>query len=387
MANVITGMIPELYEALFQHSRELQGFIPAVARNSNGESAAVGQTIRVPKGVAGAKASISPGQLPPNTGDSTVDYVDMTIQKAEAVPIRWNGEEQKAIGHAGQSYNAVLANQFFDAFRKLSNQIELDCANAVKAGASRAYGTAGTAPFGTASDLTDIANIRKILEDNGAPMGNLELVLNSSAMVNLRGKQSVLFKVNEAGSSDMLRNGMTDRLQGFALRQSGQIGLHTKGTGSAYELNDASSALGDVVIAADTGTGTILAGDIVTLVGDTNKYVVNSALSGGSFTIGNPGLRVDGIAENAVITVGNSYTGNYAFDKNAVQLITRAPALVSMGGKAADSAIDRMMVTDPFSGLMFEVSVYSEYRQVHLEIGLAWGVNVIQSEHIATLLG
>ena len=77
-------------------------------------------------------------------------------------------------------------------------------------------------------------------------------------MANLRGKQSVLFKVNEAGSSDMLREGLTDRVQNFALRYSGGIALHTKGTGASYVTSGATAA-GVRDIALITGTGTVLA--------------------------------------------------------------------------------------------------------------------------------
>jgi hypothetical protein len=43
--------------------------------------------------------------------------------------------------------------------------------------------------------------VRQILDDNGSPQTDLHLVMGSAAMANLRGKQSVLFKVNEAGTA------------------------------------------------------------------------------------------------------------------------------------------------------------------------------------------
>lgn len=388
MANILTGLIPTLYEALNTVSREMIGFIPAVRTDSNAERAAVGQTVRVPLGEAGALEDITAGQQPANTGDTTVGYADIVISKSRAAPIRWSGEEQRAIGTNG-TYNKVLADQFADGFRKLANAIELDLAIAAKVGASRAYGTAGTAPFGTAGDLSDFAGVLKILEDNGAPKSDLQLALGSAAIANLRGKQSVLFKVNEAGSSDMLRNGMTDRVQGFALRNSAGIVLHTKGSGAGYLINNGGGyAAGAATLAVDTGAGTILAGDVVTLNGDTNKYVVNTALAGGSLAIGKPGLR-QAVADDAALTVGNSYVPNVAFSRSAVVLAARAPAapLGVNGQTIGDSADDVMMLTDPVSGLTFEVRVYKQYRQLKFEIGLAWGVSVIKPEHVALLIG
>lgn len=381
MANTLTGLIPTLYQALNIVSREMIGFIPAVRTDSNAERAALNQTVRVPIGEAGALEDITPGVNPASSGDTTVQYADVTITKSKAAPVRWTGEEQRGINTAGM-YNAILADQFADAMRKLVNAVEVDLAAIAKASASRAYGTAGTTPLGTAGDLSDLAGIAQILDDNGAPLGERQLVCNSALIANLRGKQSVLFKVNEAGSSDMLRNGMTDRLQNMAVRYSGGITLHTKGTGTGYLLNDATSTAGDTSIALDTGSGTILAGDVVTFAGTSHKYVVNTALSGGVIVLGKPGLIV-AETDNDALTVGNNYTPSFAFTRNALVLAARAPA-VPEGG---DSADDSMVITDPVTGMTFEVRVYRQYRQVKYEVCLAWGVAGIKSEHVAMLLG
>lgn len=380
-ANVLTGIIPTLYEALNRVSREMVGMIPAVNSNSNAERAAKNQVVRVPIGESGALEDITPGQLPADTGNTTVGYADVTITKSKAAPIVWNGEEVLAVGSTG-TYNKVLADQFEDGMRKLVNAIEVDLCLAGALGASRAYGTSGTAPFGTASDLSDVAGVRRILEDNGAPLGDLQLALNSAAMFNLRGKQSVLFKVNEAGSSDMLRNGMTDRLQGFALRNSAGFRSHTAGTGAGYLVNGTGMVVGTVAITADTGSGTILVGDVVTGA-DGNKYVVTAALGAGTFSIAKPGVFGATLADNGALTVNATFTPNLAFARNAIVLAARAPALP----KGGDAAIDRMSIADPFSGLSFEVSVYPGYRQVKYEVAMAWGTAVIKPEHIALLLG
>jgi hypothetical protein len=52
-----------------------------------------------------------------------------------------------------------------------------------------------------------------------------------------------------------------------------------------------------------------------------------------------------------------------------------------------DSADDAMMVTDPRSGITFELRLYKGYRQVRYELGLAWGVGVAKEEHVGLLLG
>lgn len=387
MANTLTSLTPTIYEALEVVSRELVGFIPAVSRNSSAERAALNQSILVPIAPAVAAADNTPAVTAPNTGDQTIGNVSMTIDKSKHVPIRWNGEEQRGLINAG-SYGGLLMNQFVQGFRTLVNLIETDLFTTTYTNASRAYGTAGTAPFGTAADLSDIAQLRKILDDNGAPQTDLQFVAGSAAMANLRGKQSVLFKVNESGSEQLLREGILGRLEGFDIRNSGAIAQVTKGTGASY-VTSGSTAVGVSDIALVTGTGTVLAGDVVTFAADANnKYVVGTGVAApGTITLNDPGARVVIATANA-LTVGNSYTPNVGFSRSAVQLITRVPAMpVGPDGKAMDMADDVMTVIDPVTGLAFEIAVYRQFMQMVYHIRLAWGAKAIKDAHIATLMG
>jgi len=387
VANTLTSLTPTLYEALDVVSREMVGFIPAVSRNSSAERAALNQTILVPITPANTLADNTPAVSAPNTGDQTVGNVSMTISKSKHTPIRWNGEEQRGLLNAG-SYAGILKNQFVQGFRAIINQIEVDLAATAMQNSSRAYGTAGTAPFGTAGDLSDIAQVRKILDDNGAPQTDLQLVLGSAAMANLRGKQSVLFKVNEAGTDQLLRDGIIGRLEGFDLHNSAGVTAFTPGTGASY-VTSGSTAAGVTDIALVTGTGTVLAGDVVTFAADAvNKYVVGTGVAApGTITLNSPGAKVTIATANAM-TIGAAYTPNMAFSKSAIQLITRAPAMpIGPDGKPMDMADDVMQITDPVSGITFDVAVYRQFMQLVYHIRLAWGYQAIKDAHIATLMG
>ncbi len=389
MASTITGLIPTIYEALDEVSREMIGFIPAVARNVSGERAAVGQQILVPITQPQPAQNITPGVIPPDTGDQNVGNVPMVIQKSMMVPVRWNGEQQKGLKNAG-TYNTIVRDQFAQGFRTLANLVETDCFTAAYQGASRAYGTAGTTPFGTAGDLSDSAQVRKILDDNGCPQSDLHLVLGSAAVANLRGKQTILLKANEEGSNEFRRTGQISYvpLDGFMLHNSNSIKQITKGTGASY-VTSGDSPIGTSSIVLATGTGTVNAGDVVTFAADsTNKYVNNAAISApGTISIGAPGTIVDVPTGNAM-TIGNSYTPNVAFTRSAIQLITRAPASpVDENGKPLDLAEDAILVTDPISGITFEIAMYRQYKQVQYQIGLAWVATAIKPNNIAILQG
>jgi hypothetical protein len=357
-----------------------------VFKNSSAELAALNQSITYPLAPASAAQDITPAVTAPDAGDQTIGDGSLVISKSRGVPIRWNGEEQKAGTNSGW-YAQLLQNQFAQAIRTLTNEVESDLGLLYKK-FSRAYGTAGTAPFGTANDLSDFAQVKKILLDNGCGEGDLRMVLGTTAGANMEGKQSGLFKANEAGTDALLREGMITRVQGFGLGKSAQIKNHTKGTGAGYLVNNvAGYAVGATTIAADTGTGTIVAGDVAVFEDDTNKYLVTSALSGGSFTIAAPGLRQP-LADGKTITVGNAYAANMAFDRNAIHLITRAPALpVGPDGRPADAADDVAYITDPISGLVFQVTMYRQYRQVLYIVGLAWGQGCVKPEDGVVLLG
>ncbi|HWH72857.1 MAG TPA: P22 coat - protein 5 family protein [Methylibium sp.] len=387
MANTLTGLIPTIYAGLDVVSRELIGFIPNVQRDAQASSGAVNQTVRSPVVPAITTENIAPGNTPADSGDQTVGYVDVTITKSKAAPIRWSGEEQLSVTKDGV-INTILRDQFAQAFRALANEVETDL-GALYVAASRAYGTAGTAPFGTAADMSDLANANRILDANGAPATGRVMILGGAARANLEGKHSELFKVNESGDAGaMLRQRQMRQLMGFTMGWSAGIAAHVAGSGTLYDINNgAGEAIGQTTLTLDGGTAGatgIKAGDVVTFAGDTNKYVVTTGLAGaaGDIVIGAPGLLI-AAADATEMTIGGSYTANLAFSQNAIVLASRVPAMPEGG----DDADDVMTVTDPVSGLVFQVALYRQYRRVKYEIGLAWGVKCVKPEHLTILLG
>lgn len=374
MANTLTGLIPDLYESLDVVSRELAGFIPSVTLDASAERAALNQAIRIPISPASAAEDVAPGQLPPDDGDQVIGNTPFTISKSRMVPFRWSGEEQKGINN-GPGYSNIRRDQISQAMRTLVNEIETDLGKLAYL-SSRASGTAGTTPFAT--NLSDTAQARKILSDNGAPLSDLQCVIDTTSGAALR-TLAQLTKANEAGTTALRAQGTLLELHGFSIRESAGVATHTAGTGASYVTNGA-LAIGATVIPAQTGTGTILVGDVVTI--GAFKYVVTSTLSGGSFTIGAPGLRA-AVATGATITVASNFTANFAFSRSAIVLATRAPALPEEG----DMADDRIMITDPRTGMAFEVSMYKQYRRVRYEIAAAWGCQNIKPAHTAIMLG
>jgi hypothetical protein len=226
----------------------------------------------------------------------------------------------------------------------------------------------------------------KILLDNGAQSLDRHLVLNTAAGANIRGKQGG--KANEAGTDQILRNGVLLDIHGFAIRESAQINTSTAGTAASATTNAAGYAVGATTLTlASAGTGTFVAGDVVTFAGDTNKYVIvtgdSDVSNGGTIVIAAPGLRVAMSAATKAITVVAAASRNMAFTRDAIVLASRLPARPKEG----DLAVDVMSVQDPVSGLAFEIAQYNQYRQVQFEVSCAWGVKVVKAENLALLLG
>lgn len=376
--NSLTGLVPVIYEAMDVVAREQVGFVSAVTKDASAESAALNQPIRSHVTPKVAATDITPGNVAPDAGGQQINYVDLTITKNRKVDIQWTGDEQRSVG---ASLNTIVRDQFAQAFRALTNEIEKDLATAALAGASRAVGTAGTTPFGTAGDFSDFANVQRVLDDNGAPIDGRFLVAGSAAMANLRGKQSVLFKANEAGSDDFLRNGILGQVEGLNIKTSRFVQKNTAGTGINYVIDGTgSTAVGSTSLKLKTGTGTILAGNVITIGG--YHYVVTDALAGGVVTIAAPGL-VEAVADGDAVTLGATYVGNIGLHSSGLLLAARVPAMPAGG----DSAADVMNLTDPVSGLTYQVALYKGYRQIHMEVGLAWGTKVIKPEFISVLRG
>lgn len=384
MANTLTGLIPTIYTTLDTVSRELVGLIPAVTRDGKVSRAAKDQTVSSPVAPAASATDVTAAMTVPTGGDQTIGKKDITISKVRAVPINWTGEEalslSQGVGQAG-----IFNDQLAQAFRTLTNEMEADLALLHKK-FSRAYGTAGTTPFATAADFTDASETRRILVDNGAPQSDMHLIINSAAGAKLRGKQA---DSTLQGSDRMLRQGVLLDHSGMALRESAQILTSTAGTATSATTDNAGYAVGATTITlASAGTGTLVAGDVITFAGDSNKYLVTSGdadvSNGGTITIAAPGLRVAMSAATKAITVVAAAARNMAFTRNAIVIANRLPALPP-GGR--DLAVDRLTIQDPYSGIAFELALYLGYRMVHYELSAAWGCEVMKPEHTAILLG
>lgn len=385
-ANTLTNLVGQLYAGVDVISRELVGFIPAVTRNASAERAALGQSVTYPITPEAETFDVTPAMAIPEPADVVMGNGIMAITKSKGVEFGWTGEEQRALNN-GVGYVSTQANLFAQGLRKLVNEIESDLAIEAAVNASRATGEAGETPFSEARGVGDTAQLRKILDDNGAPLSGRALLIDTSAGANLRTLRN-LNHVNEAGTTLTLRDGQLLDLHAFSIHESAGIRPLQTGTAAGMVTNAAGYPEGATVITlAAGGTGNLRMGDVVTFAGDPNKYVVAAASAavgaGQTIRISAPGLRQAIPAASTAVTKADGFTPNVGFSPDAIHLVARAPALPAEG----DAAIDRMLITDPRSGLVFEVSIYPGYRKIRAEVAMSWGVKAVKREHIALLMG
>ncbi len=385
MANTLTNLIPDLFAGLDTVSRELTGYIPAVARDSTAERASVGDAVRYHIAPANTSANIAPAMAIPEPGDQTIGSDTITITKAKMAEFGFLGEEQLGLDN-GSGFGTVQGDMVAQSLRVLVNEVETDLAVAALL-ASRAAGLAGTTPFAT--NTAGVSDVRKILVDNGAPPADMNLLLGTTAGAALR----TLWGINtdrDWSALPMNEQGVLVTPHGMAIRETGQeqsVGFTAK-TGT-IDVNGA-NAIGTTLIVIDAASASTFdaeVGSVVTFAGDLNRYVVTTVLdlnasASGNLLIAEPGL-VQALVGAEVVSIEAAHVVNVAFYRRAIQLVTRQPALPREG----DLAMDRINLTDPRSGLSFDFAIYGGYRKVRYEVALAWGVKVTQPRHVAHLLG
>lgn len=377
MANTLTSLAPTLFSAAKQVANEPTGALGAIDMRFDDKGVARGDTVTVDVAPSRTASDFTPSNVTASGTDATAASIGVAITKSRKVDWHLTGEQQRSLENATISEDWVQ-QLVAQGMRSLRNEAEADAVAAIRIGASRAFGTAGTAPF--ASDLSALTNARKILQDNGSPLLDLQMVTDTTAGLNLL-NLGVVQNAYQAGSETERRTGNLNMQFGFTHSVSGQMAAVTKGTGAAYTTSAAGFAVGATSIPIITGTGTVLVGDVVTFAGDTNKYVVTAGVGApGTITIAAPGLRVAIAAAATAMTIGGNFTPNLAFERTAVVGIMRPPLM------PANANIQQMLVSDS-KGMTYLMLDIAQYGQRSWELHLAWGFKAINTEFASIILG
>lgn len=376
MANTLTALAPVLFSAAQTVASEPFGVISGITTNFDDKGVAKGDSIIVPIAPVRAATDFVPAAITTQGDDAVATNVAVQITQSKKVSWYLTGEQIRSLDN-GAGSEEWMRQLVLQGMRTLRNLAEADCAAQIKVGASRAYGTAGTTPFAT--DLSAITNVYKMLKDNGAPMADLQLIVNTNAGLNLR-NLGIIQQAYQAGSDAERRSGNLLKQFGFSIGESAGIATHNAGTGAGYVTSGA-TAPGVQNISLVTGTGTVLAGDIVGFAADANnKYVIGTGIAApGTISLGRPGARATIATANAM-TIGAAYTPNLAFERSAVVGVMRPPLM------PANPTMSMLPISDD-KGMTYLLVDIAQYGQRTLELHLAYGFKVVQGEQVMLVLG
>jgi hypothetical protein len=256
-------------------------------------------------------------------------------------------------------------------------------------GVYQAVGTAGVTPF--ASNITIAGAARKLLFQAGVPAENRAMILGFDAdaeAINLAIFQQYL----QAGTTETLREGIIGRASGFdwdtdAYLPSFVGGTLSNGIGKSALVNGAVSVgATSVNIDSLTLTGTLVIGDIFTVAGSTQQYVVTAnrlvlgnAIAALTFS---PAAKTT-FADNAVIT----FVANHALAAMAMH-----PQAICFASKPLDNVTFEggsqiRQYPDPMSGLTVCLEITRQYKQTVAEFSCLWGSSLVRPECAVRILG
>lgn len=376
----MTAIAPTLFQAAQEVSAEPCGMLDAITIDKSFDKVAYGDTIKVPYAPTRTIETFTPATVVPLGAEATASAISVTISHTNKVSWPISGEQMRSLENGG-NYQDWLSQMTKQGIRTLRNDMSAHAAVAANEGASRATGTVGTTPF--ASDLTAIVAARKILRDNGAPMTDLQLVTDTSAYINLL-NLGLINQAQIAGSDAERRSGKVMQQYGFTIREDANIAAHTCGTGTGYQVHGTTAAK-ETAITTEDGSGTILAGDFLTMsASDTRYYGVNTGISaaGAGLVLNRPGL-IAAKSDNDVITimgVSSTFQPTFAFERGAIIGVVR-PTLIPN-----NATIQQQIVTDA-NGISYLFLICQQYGLTTFEIHQAYGFKAVQAEHIACILG
>lgn len=378
MANTWTEVIPKLLAQGLMALRQ-QAVMPRLVNRAYDTIAGeLGSTIDVPIPSAVTVGNVSAANVPPSDGggDSIPTKVSISLDQWKEAAFFLTDKELLEV------VRGAIPMQASEAIKALANTVDQAILDEYK----KVYGyvgSAASAPF--SSDPQDYLDARKALADQLAPMEPRTVVMDPAAEANalaLRAFQDASF----GGGSDTIINGQIGRKMGALWVMDQNVRTHTAGTASGATTDSAGYALGiKTITLASAGTGTILVGDVFTIAGDTQTYVVvtgDTDVSNGGTVVFEPGLKVVIAASPAAITLKATHVVNLLFHRDAFALAMRPFA-----GSDPLALGNFSSAIDPVSGLALRLEVSREYKRTRFAYDILYGIQTVRREFAVRIAG
>ena len=380
MSNTLTNDIPKILDMGLAVLRENAVMPKLVNRDYEGKAAQKGASIAIPLANEFAATAVTPGYTHTSAG---VNDINPTVKNC--VLDQWF--ESKFIMNdkdLREVQNGIVPRTVESAMAAIANKVDTSILG-LYSKVGNAVGIAGTAPFGSGVGIADITAARQFLVANKMPMdGNVSMVLGAVAEANALGLD--LFNdASKSGSTAGVTEGYIGRKFGmdFMVDQNVSDHVSTALTAGALTCNGAQTAGSSVIsLAKATNAAPLVAGDLITIAGDTQTYAVQEDVS---LIVGNTNVSIFPALKKttgaaSVVTLKASSTSNLCFHRDAFVLASRPKADVYQGGNIS-------YVTDPVTGLTIQLEVTRLANQTQWSFSTLFGVTELRNELAVRVLG
>jgi hypothetical protein len=346
-----------------------------------------GDTVTVPIPADYAESNVVnvvPSNTPPVPTDITPRFASVQLSNWRKADFHLTDRE------VSQLQEGTMSDQFAACMEALGAVI-IRSVFANFTGIYQFAGVAGTTPFASNTAVAQAA--RRLLNRAGVPMDKRALILDFDADANAIGL-AIFQQYLQKGDTETLREGVIKRALGFdwatdAYLPSFTGGTLSNGTTKSALINKANVAIGDTTVPIDSATltGTVVIGDLFTVAGDSQQYVVtaNATASGNAIAsmAFSPSARV-AWADNAVVT----FVANHAVAGLAIH-----PQAIAFASKPLDNVMPEggggtaRQMFDPVSGLTLCLEITRQYKQTVAEFSCLWGSTLARPECAVRILG
>jgi hypothetical protein len=379
VANTLTEVIPKLLAGGLKCLRQNAVFPRLVSTDYSDIAAQKGDVINIPISTVVTAQDVSPSVAFVTGSDSTPTKVQVTLDFWKSARFYMTDKDMQ------EAMDGHVPRQAEEAVKSLANAVD-SYIWGKHTGIYGAAGTAGTTPFN--GSLLAAKQARVILNKQLAPQDDRRAVLDPDAEGALGVVPEVL-KANERGDNQGIIKGVVGQKLGFDWYMDQNVSTYTPGTAwvTGYTVSSLSAAAGDTTlnITNTTAAGSIKIGDIFTLGGSSQQYVVTvTATFSATVPMAisfKPALVSAHSAAVALTVIGTAYVANLAFHRDAFAWASRPLGDISGLGNAVQS------VADPISGIALRLEVSRQNKQTMFEYDILGGANLIRRELACKILG
>lgn len=379
MSNTITQVLPKMLAQGVMALRQNAVGPRLVNRDYETIAAQKGNVINIPIPSAIAARSVTPSVIMNSNVDVAPTVAQVTLDHWMEAPFQLSDNDFISV------VNGTIPMQASEAIKALANDADKYLWGK-HTGFFGAAGTAGTTPFN--GSLTVAGTARKLLNKQLAPMDNRFGVLDPDAENNFLQTPNIL-QVNFEGSDEGLVNGTIGRKIGIDWYMDQNITTYTPGTAcvTGYIASTVAGAIGDTTlnIINSTATGVLNVGDIFTIGGGSQQYVVKTAANVAATTpvaiTFYPALVSAAATGVALTVIGTTYVVNLACHRDALAWASRPLAGVFAAGNIFQAP------TDPISGIALRLELSRQYKQETFSFDYLAGANIVRPELGVKILG